>query len=69
MQAEEYAVFITPNYWMVQLSNIFLLEQRAANLSATDIKQHELKKKETSKFSTNINNTTNDDYSKNRLLV
>ena len=54
---------------MVQLSNIFLLEQRAANLSATDIKQHELKKKETSKFSTNINNTTNDDYSKNRLLV
>ena len=31
---------------MVQLSNIFLLEQRAANLSATDIKQHELKKKE-----------------------
>lgn len=45
MQAEEYAVFITPNYWMVQLSNIFLLEQRAANLSATDIKQHELKKK------------------------
>ena len=28
MQAEEYAVFITPNYWM-----------------ATNIKQHELKKK------------------------
>ena len=46
MKIEEYRVSITQNYWMILLSNVFLLEQRATDLSDTNIKQYELKIKQ-----------------------